>query len=327
MKMLITLLAVAGLVLGGCSAPTPQAGPAESAGPWSFTDDLGKTVTLDHRPTRIAGLSEVLVSLLQYGVKPVATFGYSSIRSDPRFAGLDTSGITEVGATYGEIDVEKLTEAAPEIIVADVYPTDEKGTIDKSQPDYGFNDVAQQAQIAKTAPIVTLYMGGDGADVIKRTTELATSLGADPARIAGAEKAYTAAAATLRAAAAGKKLKVTALYADADGVNVAKPADDPALRLYRDLGVDFVVPTPKGFYWGVYSWENAGKIGGDLVLLSSTGGYQSAELLKQPTFAVTPAARAGQIRPWLSSGLDYVPQAAYLRQLAGYLRESRVVTG
>jgi iron complex transport system substrate-binding protein len=50
-------------------------------------------------------------------------------------------------------------------------------------------------------------------------------------------------------------------------------------------------------------------------------------MLKQPTFAVTAAAKAGQIHPWVSAGLDYVSQAAYMNQLAGYLTESKPVTG
>lgn len=54
------LAAVAGLLLvltSGCSA-TQNAAPASdasSAGPWSFTDDLGKTVTLDHSPAPSRG--------------------------------------------------------------------------------------------------------------------------------------------------------------------------------------------------------------------------------------------------------------------------------
>jgi iron complex transport system substrate-binding protein len=328
-KTVLVALAAA-LALTGCSGSSSPAASgsdaaASSSGPWTFKDDLGKTITVDHRPTRVAGLNDVLVSLLQYGIKPVASFGYAAIKDDPRFTGLDSAGITEVGVSYGEIDVEKLTEATPDLIVALVFPTDEKGTIDKSQPDYGFNDRAQQEQVEKIAPVLTLYMGGDGAAVVKRTTELATALGAPAAKVSASEQDYTGAQADLKAAAAESKLTVTALYADADGVNVAKAADDPALRLYRDLGVNFFEPTPKGYYWGIYSWENAGKIGGDLVLLNSTG-YQQAELLKQPTIARLPAIAAGQIKPWVSPGLDYVSQAAYMKQLAGDLRGAKVVT-
>ncbi|MEV6350293.1 ABC transporter substrate-binding protein [Actinoplanes sp. NPDC051851] len=322
-RFLPALLTAAALALTGCSASSGDAaGAAASTGPWSFTDDLGKTITLDQRPTRIAGLNDVLASLMRYGITPVASFGYSSIKDDTRFTGLDVSGVTEVGATYGEIDVEKLTGAAPDLIVAHVYPTDSKGTIDKTQPDYGFKDLTQQTQIEKIAPVVTIYMGGDGAKVIQRTTELATALGAPADRVAAAEKTYTAAKTDLQAAAAEAKtagVQTTVLYADADGISVAKVADDPALRLYRDLGVDFFTPAPEGFYWGNYSWENAGKIDGDLILYI-TSGYRKDELLKQPTFAALPAAKAGQLQPYDSAGLDYVSQADELTKVAGYLR-------
>jgi iron complex transport system substrate-binding protein len=316
-------LAAAALALSGCSSATP-AGSTSSA-KWSYTDDLGKTVTLDKAPTRIVGLNEVAVSLMQYGIKPVAIYGSQNITTDPRFATFDLKGITQLGTSYGEINLEKLAAEKPDLIVADVYPTDAKGTIDKTQPDFGFNDLAQQKQIEKIAPIVTIEMGGDGADVIKSVTKLSSALGASSSKIAAAKKTYDAASAKLQTAAEESKLKVVVAYADSDGYDTVKSEDDPELRLYSDLGVDFIKPTPSGYYWGLYSWENAGKAGGDLILLSQYG-YQKTELLKQATIAATPAAKADQIHPWVSAGLDYVSQASYMKQLAGYLAESKVVT-
>jgi iron complex transport system substrate-binding protein len=320
---LVAALAAAAIALSGCSAGSTTS--ASSSGKWSFTDDLGKTVTLDKPPTRVAGLNEIAVSLMQYGVEPVAIFGSQDITTDPRFAKFDLKGVVQVGTEFGEINLEKLAAEKPDIIVADVYPTDSKGTIDKTQPDFGFKDLAQQKQIEKIAPIVTIVMGGDGSDVIKSVTSLASKLGASPNTIASAKKKYTAASSALQAVAEESKLKVAVAYADADGYDTVKSEDDPELRLYRDLGVDFITPTPSGYYWGLYSWENAGKAGGDVILLSQYG-YQKKELLQQPTIAATPAAKADQIHPWVSAGLDYVSQASYMTQLAGYLSDSKKVT-
>ncbi|OIJ68631.1 ABC transporter substrate-binding protein [Streptomyces mangrovisoli] len=320
----VSLLAV----LTACSSSTPaaSAGATASKGPWTFTDDLGKTVKLDHAPTRVAGMNDEVVPLLHYGLKPVASWGYSAIKDDARFDGLDTSGIAQIGTAYGELDLEKLAAARPDVIVSEVFPTDEKGTIDKSQPDYGFKDLAQQKQVEAIAPVITIVIGGDGADVVDHTTKLATALGADSATVAKARTRYDTAAAGLKKAAAAHPVTVTALYADSDGVNVAKAQDDPALRLYADLGVTFFAPTPKGYYWANYSWENAGRIGGDVWLLEQDG-YDSAHLKKQPTVADSAALAAGQVHPWVSAALDYVSQADYMNRLAGWLTDSKAVTG
>jgi iron complex transport system substrate-binding protein len=322
----VAVLAATALLLTGCASDSGSGSTEKAASTsWSFKDDLGKTVKLDHTPTRVAGLNDVLVSLMNYGVKPVASFGYSSIADDHRFDGLDTKGITQVGTSYGEINLEKLAAAKPDVIVANVYPTDSKGTIDKTQPDYGFKDLEQEKQVEKIAPVVTLYMGGDGAKVVKRTTDLASSLGAKTSVVDAAKKKFDTAKKALAKASSDSDVTVTALYADGDGVNVAKPADDPALRMYRDIGVHLTVPTPKGFYWGIYSWENAGKIGGDMLLVEQSG-YQKAELRKQPTFADSPALTSDQVHSWESSGMDYVAQASYMTRLATWISASKVVT-
>lgn len=86
------------------------------------------------------------------------------------------------------------------------------------------------------------------------------------------------------------------MYGDADGAYVVKPEDEPITELYQELGVKFFEPTPKGYYWGIYSWENAGQIGGDLVLLQKDG-YSKEEMLKQATLAQTPAFKATRSSP------------------------------
>ena len=115
------LAAVAALLLvlaTGCSATQPSAAAGGATGDgWSFTDDLGATVTLGSRPDKVAGLSDVVYSLMNYGLRPVASFGYSDLATDPRFADLDTRGVVELGTTYGEIDIEALATAAPVVIV------------------------------------------------------------------------------------------------------------------------------------------------------------------------------------------------------------------
>ena len=324
------LAAVAALLLvlaTGCSATQPSAAAGGATGDgWSFTDDLGATVTRGSRPDKVAGLSDVVYSLMNYGLRPVASFGYSDLATDPRFADLDTSGVVELGTTYGEIDIEALATAAPDVIVTHVYPTDTKGTVDQTQPRYGFKDVAQQKQVAAIAPIITIVMGGSAADVIQRTTELAVALGAsaDSGPVVEGKAAFERASSALTAAAASGVV-TQPMYAEAANVYVAKAPDDPGLRMYADLGMTFVPPKTDAYYWDIISCEDYDTIGGDLVLYSQRG-FGPAQLAKQPTFAATPAAKAGQVHPWVFAGMDYPSQAAYMTQLAGWLTEATKVS-
>src|SRR2546429_1842671 len=107
---LLGLLLAGLLAVTACSTSAPET--TSGTGSWSFTDDLGHTVTVDQQPTRIAGLTDVVASLWNYGIKPVAAFGYTGISQDQRFAGRDLSGVTELGPMYGQIDLEALAAAA-----------------------------------------------------------------------------------------------------------------------------------------------------------------------------------------------------------------------
>lgn len=306
--------------LAGCATTTPASEESASSGPWTFTDDLGTKVSLDAAPKRVAGYRDVLGALMVYGIEPVASFGWTATKNDSRFDDLDTSGVTEVGADYGEINLERLAELAPDLIVVNAYPVDSSGKVDRSQPIYGFKDLAQQKKVAAIAPIVAITMGGDGLTVIERTTELAVALGAKPAKVAADKAAFGTAKTALTAAAKGSDLTVEAIYADADGIYVNKPEDDPTLRMFKDLGVDMIQPAKDDgkYYWRILSYENADQVTGDLLLYSPLG-FSPADLKKKPTTAKIPAIAAGRIEPWPSSFMDYASQAAYMRKLTGWI--------
>jgi len=302
------------LMSAGIATPVHAAG--DGAG-WTFTDDLGVTVTLDEPPTRVAALSDVAYSLMNYGVEPVAIFGYSGITNDVRFDDLDTSGIAEVGAVYGEINLEALAAADPDLIVTNQYPVDQAGTIDESAPRYGFADTAQQAAVAEIAPIVTIAMRGTARDVIDRTTELSVALGASDGIVATAREDFATASADL-ASAGERGIEVVVLYAEPANVYVAKAPDDPSLRMYADLGVDLADPGGDDYYWSVLSWEQFPSIAADVVLYSERGLLPD-DLAENAVFAATPAAAAGQVHPWVFAGMDYASSAAYMNELAGFL--------
>jgi len=326
---LTTLVLASALVLAGCSsAPSASQsnGPAAGgeSGAWTYTDDTGKTVTLDQRPERIASYADYALGLMSTGIDPVAIFGRVDVATDKRFADYDLSDTAIVGNSYGEIDLETLAETAPELIVVGIYPTDREGTLDLEGALYSLADVEQQEQLEKIAPIVAIEVGGAGSDVIASMTKLEEALGADEATIAAGKAEYDAAADDLKAAAEESGLEVTQMYADADGIYVVKPEDEPETQLYGELGVDFTDANPDGdYYWDIYSWENAAQMMTGDVLLVNVEGFQEDDLLKQPTFASHPALVAGQIHAWNQAALDYASQAAHMTELATILRESK----
>ncbi len=231
-----------------------------AAGPWSYEDATGKTVEMDSTPKRVVVLNDLAISFIEYGLRPVGTFGQLTMAKDARFEGLDTDGITQLGEAYGDIDLEELAALKPDLVVTSVYPKDEQGTLDDTQPGYGFKDKEQERQIQAIAPVVQVEWGGKGEDVIEEIADLAESLGAPESKVEAAEQRFDEAEDTLEQAAKRSDVSVVSMYADGSGAYVTRPADEPTLQMYSSFGVDFVQPKPKGFYWGIYSWENAGQI-------------------------------------------------------------------
>ncbi|SOD94869.1 ABC transporter substrate-binding protein [Blastococcus haudaquaticus] len=311
---------------GNDSADTGTDAAAE--GGWSFTDDLGTTVELEEAPTRIAGLNDLTASLWNYGIEPVATFGQTSAAEDVAFEGKDLSDVAIVGSAYGEIDLEALAAADPDLIVTTIYPIDSSGEIPEDTPGYGFNDLAQQEQIAEIAPIVTIAYRGSAADVVERVVELADALGVDTegGPVAEARADFEAASQTLTEAA-GSGVSVLPVFAtEADGWWMAKAADDPQLALYQELGVEFVDPGGEDYFWNSVGWEEVPEHPSDVLLYSLRFSMTPEEIAAQPTAALLPAVQAGQLYPWKYIGPDYVAQAAYMVELAGYLTEAQKVT-
>ena len=326
-RLASAVLTLAALIAtAGCSGEAAEPAAAAEEGGWSFTDDLGTTVELDATPTRVAGLNDVIASLWNYGVEPVAGFGQTSAADDVAFEGRDLADLEIVGESYGQIDLERLAAADPDLIVTSVYPTDSSGTIDENEPLYGFESLQQQEQVARIAPIVAIAYRGSAADVMERTVELAESLGADGATIDAAREDYEAASVELTAAGE-RGITVLPVYATAtDGWWMGKAPDDPSLRLYSDLGVDFVDPGGDGYFWETTSWERVTDHPSDVILYSLRGGETPEQMRAQPTYPLLPAVQAGQEHPWKYIGMDHMAQAAYMTELAGWLNEAERVT-
>ena len=313
--------------LAGCGGAYTGTEPA-AAGGWQFTDDIGQTVELDEAPERIAGLNDLAASLWNYGIAPVATFGQTSAEDDVAFEGRDLGDVAIVGSAYGEIDLEALAAADPDVIVTTIYPDDSSGEIPEGKAGYGFNDLAQEEQVAEIAPVIHIAYVGSAADVIERVVELAEALGVDTGsgEVADARADFEAAAEDLSAAAAGGVSVLPVFATAADGWWMAKAPDDPQLRMYADLGVNFVDPGGDDYFWQAVGWEEVPEHPSDVLLYSLRFSMSADEIAAQPTAALLPAVQAGQLHPWKYIGPDYVSQAAYMEELAGYLEQAQDVT-
>lgn len=316
------------LALSSCGSDTTTDAAGSSAESWTFTDDVGETITLDQAPERVASYADYALGLHSLDVDPVAIFGRVPVADDERFADYDLDDVAVVGNGYGEIDIEAMAAARPDVIVVGIYPEDREGTVDLEGPRYGLADEAQQQQLEAIAPLITIEVGGKGQDVIDSLNRLALALGAEQSTVDEAEAEFDAAAADLTDAAQTSGVEVTQMYADASsGIYVAKPDDEPEMELYREYGVDFtdLNPDDGNYYWDIYSWENASQMSTGDVLLLNVEGFQADDLAAQPTFATHPALVAGQAYEWNGAAMDYRSQAAHMEQLAEVLRSAQDV--
>ena len=114
--ILAPVLALAALT--GCSTSgsgSAAAGSADAAAdaaaadaPWSYTDDTGTAVTLNHRPTNVASYADYAIGLLSYGIDPVAIFGRVDVASDASTQRATTSATLPSSATVTAKSTSKL---------------------------------------------------------------------------------------------------------------------------------------------------------------------------------------------------------------------------
>jgi iron complex transport system substrate-binding protein len=307
------------LALAGCGSDeaTPEAAPAET-GPWSWTDDLGQTIELDETPTRIAAYGDAGAALWNFGVTPVALFHYMDPADDPTFEDLDLDETEVIGTAYGELNLEELAAAQPDLIVTTAYDGDTPESM------YGFKDEAQLEKVRAIAPVVAVEQTGTALDVIATNEELAASLGVDTGAgsdVAEDKAAFEDASAAL-AEAAGLGRTVLPMYAEDSGLYALVPADDPAMAYFADLGVQFEETGAKDdYYWEILSWENSAKYDPDIVLNSQRGSYTTEQLEDQPVFGSLAAVEAGQVHAWKFKSMDYPSLTAYMTELTNWLTD------
>jgi len=301
---------------------TPSASPVGDT--WTFTDDRGRTVTLPSTPTRIFADSGAGLALWDLGIKPVGLAGYAGIFAIPD----ELADVPFLDLEAG-LDIEAVAALHPDLIVSQSWDTvtnNDFGGVDE-------NELPGLLQIAPTIGIRALELSL--VDQIDRFEELAGLLGADldAPNVVAAREAFTQAAEAVRSAAAEKPgLTAVAISPDPDLAYIGNPAVTSDLMFFRELGVNLldVIGTAdevSGMF-GEVSWEQINRYNADLVLSDDRiMSMPTDELLAIPTFALLPAAQAGQIGAWTVEYVSsYQGVTPILEALAATITAAKIVT-
>ncbi|MEV7418236.1 ABC transporter substrate-binding protein [Streptomyces sp. NPDC089919] len=320
-----------GAVLVGCGSDSgdkdkgTDAGAAKTAaGPWSFKDDLGKTLTAKSTPKNVVAFTGTAAALWDYGVHVKAVFGPTKTKDgkpDVQAGSMDISKVEILGNVYDEFNVEKYAALEPDLLATNTWD----GT-------YWYVPAASKDKILGLAPAAAIAAGGNVTmdKALARTAELATSLGADmnaKATVA-AKTRFEAASAKLRAATkANPGIKVLVGSGSPDLFYVSTPDTAADLKYFKSLGVDFVTPQKldQGGFFESLSWENAGKYPADVIMLDNrTGTLQPSDLKAKPTWAGLPAVKANQVVPRVAEPIySYDKCAQLLEDLAKSIQSAK----
>ncbi|GGF49460.1 hypothetical protein GCM10010922_26770 [Microbacterium sorbitolivorans] len=294
---LAAIVAASALLLTGCAqaAEEPAAGGTEKDGAENIVMDC-----------------YAYSSLHEYGIEPVALFGYEC--DNPFVMGdADISGIDFVGKD-GEIDVEKLAELRPDAIVG-------QGT----EAGWSWFDEDVNAQITRVASFVPLPSGDTIDSRIADTREIAASFGADveAEAVEQSDTALADAKAALSEALAANDVNIMLTSPTKEmlytGVGFAQAT------LLEELGATIVgADAPEtGNPWGQVAWEDASTYPADILLIE---GYNDDFAFSTELWDVLPAVEAGQLGAWSSKGaMTATAYAAWLNEVTGLVTSSAKV--
>jgi iron complex transport system substrate-binding protein len=277
-----------------------QEGTPVTTGEWTFTDDKGVTVSLPEAPQRIVADVNAAAPLWDFGVRPVAVFGWNATETGdfgPAGGNVDPAAVEIVGNVTEPIQPEAVVAAAPDLLVTLTWTPDDPA-------EYWSIDTAILPQIEPIAPLVAISATGMADANTERFAELAGLLGADLAspELTAAKSAYETALAGFPALAA-EKTDLAILFVSVgsdDKIFVANPPDWADLTLYESLGLTIVKPgVEKDAFWEELSMEEALKYPADVIFNSTRPDtLTSEELMAHPVFGQHPAVKAGQLGLW-----------------------------
>ena len=293
-SLLTTLLATA-----ACGSSASSESSADSDSAWSYTDDRGRTITLDHQPQTIVAQTSIAAALQDSGVKIAGVFGPLKTADgsvDAQASGLDPSKVTDVtaGGEYGDLELEKLAGLEPDLVVTNMYVP----------PDLWYINAATEKKVdGLTKTLAIDFKDKTLVETIDAVSAVAKVLGGDPDSAAAKQAKADFDAASDRLRSIGERLgdrKILAVSATPDLLYAGDPSQFPDLAYYRSLGLPIVpVKAKAGSYWDEVSWEKADKYPADIVLYDARDGEAGLKTLKQqPAFSQLTAAKKDSYVPW-----------------------------
>ena len=281
-----------GMLLASCGEGS-DASESSGGGSWTFTDGRGEKVSLDAPPEQIIAYDTAGAALWHLGVEPIGIFGQAPLDENPLLEGVDVSGIESVGEVYSEIDIEKVAELAPDLIVTAFSPNNPADT-----PLFGFKDLEQQEKLEAIAPIVAIEATSVPTTVISQFEKLASALGADLESedlVADRQRFEESVEQLKSAIAENPDVEVLAIGAYGNEIYFARPEHFPHLRQYTEWGLNLVEPDSGDEAWQTASFEQADMYPADLILYDTRALSLSLDALNEkPTWQTLPAVEAGQ---------------------------------
>lgn len=275
-------------------------GSTPVSGEWTFTDDKGFTYTLPAMPERIAMDVNVASSLWDFGIRPTALFGWNVLADGTlgdAGGNIDPEGIDIVGDVNETMNVEKLINSDPDLVITLTWVPDD--------PIEYWRIVDEQilAQVQDVAPLLAMSATGRADENTLRIAELAASLGADleSPELATAREGYDASLERFAEMIKAKPdLTVLFMSAVTDNTYIANPSDWADLNMFTELGLKTVSPDVEpGMYWQTISHELALEFPADVIFTSSRSEALTIDDIKAlPSWGQHPAVKAGQIFLW-----------------------------
>ncbi len=312
-------VALAGLA-GSAGAQTPTAA-------WSFTDDKGVTIALDTPPARIVSDLLMAAALWDFGVQPVAVFGWDVTADNTLGVGggnIDPEAVEIVGNVTEPLNLEAAIAVSPDLFTTfDGDPADPMS--------YWSIDPDLLDDVQAVAPVLAINSNYVRTDlVVTRIGELAAALGADlaSAEVSAAKADAEAAAAEFVATVeANPDLTAIFIYANEDGIFVANPKVVSDLLYFAELGLKMPeMDVADNEYWDVLSWEQANKYPADVIFTTERAPLSIDDLKADPVFSLLPAVQAGQLAAWNDTHqLSYQGLAVALRETAAALATAQVL--
>lgn len=308
-KGLFACLGILAISIAGCSSSgenTTDSMTASSAavaeGPVTFTHPTidGLEIEFDTVPTKLVMDCYTYSSLDDYGIKPIALFGYDC-DSPWAMGDADTAGIERIGQD-GEISVEKLAQLKPDAII---------GHGDADGWSWFDDDVNKQISAVTTfVPLPNADTMEENFDAVE---DLAVFLGADvdSPEIQQSHEDYKKAQEEFKKAVEGKDLNV--MLASPTKEMLYTAVGFKQATMLESLGVNIIggEPPAQGNPWGKVAWEEANTYPADVILVES---YDEAAPFSAELWDSLPAVQQKQLYGWSSKGgMTYHDYAQWLQ--------------